>query len=144
MTPLLDARQNQLQLESAAGDAVDAKALGSLASNLAILIFIAQSSLDRRSWQVVVVIVAYVVALLLSLVAIWPRKYSGASVSVYDHPEYLTYTHAQLVRQLIADTEAAIANNEAINKHRWQLWARPSLVIMGLASIALLILLYLK
>ncbi|HEX4662159.1 MAG TPA: hypothetical protein VH144_00930 [Candidatus Saccharimonadales bacterium] len=142
-TPFLDARQNQLGLEVAAGDAIDAKALALLASDLAVLIFIAQSSLNPRTWQVIGLIIAFLISLTLTVVTIWPRAYAGASVSMYDHPEYLQYTTPRLTKQLIADTEAAIVKNKDINAFRWRLCGG-SLVITSVASLFLGILLYFR
>jgi len=142
-TSFLDARQNQLQLELAAGDGIDAKALGLLASNLAVLIFIGQSTLSLHSWQVIGLVVTFFVSLSFAVLAIWPRHYPGASVSLYDHPEYLQLTTVRLVNQLIADTEVAILQIKQINKVRWYLCAT-SLIIMVGASLPLFGLLYFK
>jgi hypothetical protein len=55
ITPFLDARQNQLCLEVNGGDAIDAKSLGLLASNIAIHIFTAQSSFWASVWVVTLI-----------------------------------------------------------------------------------------
>jgi hypothetical protein len=141
LTPFLDTRQNQLSLEVSAGDAIDAKALGLLAANIAILIFVAQSALNTHIWSLLIVVL-FLLSSVFNIVAIWPRKYSGASVSVFDHPEYLTMTSAELVKQLIADTEAAIGHNKGLNRLRMQCCA-VSLLVTICASLLLLILLYL-
>jgi hypothetical protein len=141
LSPLLGARQNQLSLEVSAGDAIDAKALGLLGSNIAILIFTAQSALNTHVLSLLVVAL-FLASSVFNVMAIWPRKYSGASVSVFDHPEYLTLTSNALVKQLLADTEAAIGHNKGLNRLRLQCCAI-SLVITIVASLLLLILLYL-
>ena len=46
LVPFLDARQNQLQIEVATADAIDAKALAVLASDFAVLLFIAQPGVE--------------------------------------------------------------------------------------------------
>jgi hypothetical protein len=142
LTPFLDARQTQLELVMAAGDAIESKALAVLASNIAILIFIGQSDFLKTTWPFIALILAFVTALVLTVIAIWPREYAGASVSMHQHPEYLNYTSDHLVRQLIADTEAAISRNKLVNKSRWIVCVL-SLVITGVASLALGGLLYL-
>jgi hypothetical protein len=68
LTPFLDARQNQLQLVMAAADAIDTKALGVLASDFAVLLFIAQSTtLPLHSWQILSIVGALVLALFFYL-----------------------------------------------------------------------------
>jgi hypothetical protein len=139
LTAFLDARQNQLALEVGGGDAIDAKALGLLGSNIAILIFTAQSSLHNSVW-LISLIVLLLTSSFFDVLTTWPREYSGASVSALDHPEYLTYDTQALVSQLIADTEAAIAKNKKLNKKRLSFIAT-SLTVTVLASLLLLILL---
>jgi hypothetical protein len=120
LTPFLDARQNQLQLEVSAGDAIDTKALGILATDFAILLFIAQSSsINMHARLIVDVLVLSIISLVLTCIAIVPRKYAGASTNMFDHPEYLTFRTGRLVKQLISDTEIAILTNNKINKQRW-------------------------
>lgn len=142
LAPFLDARQNQLSLEVSSGDAIDAKALGLLASNIAILIFVAQSALNTHVLSLLVVAL-FLASSVFNIMAIWPRKYSGASVSIFDHPEYLTLSTNALLKQLIADTEAAIGHNKGLNRLRLQCCAI-ALIITVFASLLLLILLYLK
>lgn len=142
LTPFLDARQTQLELTVQAGDANDAKALTLFASNIAILIFIGQStSLPKKSWAILSLIAVFVFAMVLTVIASWPRKYAGASVSMYRHPEYLNYTSNKLLKQMIADTEAAISTNQQLNGGRWKI-LRTSMLITGVASLLLGFLLY--
>lgn len=144
LTPFLDARQNQLQLEMAAGDAIDTKALGVLASDFAALLFMVQSSsVELHSWLSLSIIVVFTAALGFTCMAVWPQKYAGASTNMFEHPEYLNFTTSRLVKQLIADTELAILKNNAINKYRWKLCSL-SLILTLIASIALFFMLYFK
>ena len=113
-TPLLGAMQNQLQIEFSTSDAIDTKALAVFAGNLAILIFVGQSELDLHAWYVVGLILTFVISLILSVKAVWPRKYSGASVSINQHPVYLYYDTNALALKLISDTENAINKNVQI------------------------------
>ena len=93
LTPFLDARQNQLQLEMSAADSIDTKALAVLASDFAVLLFVAQTtSINLHSMQIVMVVLLLIVSLVVSCMAIWPRTYAGASTSIFKHPEYLTYS----------------------------------------------------
>ena len=144
LTPFLDARQNQLQLEMAAADAIDTKALGVLASDFAMLLFIAQSAMtDVRAAFTLLITLALVISLLLSCAAIWPRDYAGTSTNALEHPEYLKFGSAKLVRQLIADSEIAILQNQSINKHRWKQCSQ-SLILTLLASAMLFAMIYFK
>lgn len=139
LVPFLEARQKQLCLEVNGGDAIDVKLLGLLASNIAILIFAAQASLTVSRWTTTLVALL-LASSLLDFVALWPRKYSGTSVSALEHPEYLTYEEQQLASQLIADTEAAIKNNRRLNERRLR-YVAGSLLATIVASSILLILL---
>ena len=139
LTSFLEARQNQLCLEVSGGDAIDSKSLGLVASNIAILIFASQSSLHASKW-VIVLVTSLVASSLLDFIALWPRKYSGSSVSALDHPEYLAYDEHRLVAQLIADTENAITVNSNLNRQRSK-YVIGSLVLTVVASVILLVLL---
>jgi hypothetical protein len=142
-TPLLDALQNQLQIEFSTSDAIDTKALAIFAGNLTVLIFVGQSSLNLHAWYIIGLTLSLIVSLVLSVIAIWPRKYAGASVSISQHPIYLTYNSRKLVLKLISDTEQAINHNVQINQHRWIVckWA---LGVAGAAAFLLFIVLYLN
>jgi len=142
LTPFLDARQNHHQLLMAAADGIDTKALGVLASDFAVLLFMVQSSgINLHSFWMVAILLLLAAALVLSSIVIWPRTYAGASTNAYDHPEYLSFTTERLVKQLIADTEAAIVQNASINRWRWRVCGA-ALVITIMASLLLFIVLY--
>ena len=143
LTPFLDARQNQLQLEVSAGDSIDTKALGVLAADLALLIFVAQSGLSLHSAQVIALLIAFIISLVITIIAIWPRTYAGASTNMFDHPEYLTWRNSRLVKQLISDTEIAIIKNKSINHLRW-IFCATSIIITLAGSIVLFIMLYFR
>lgn len=144
LTPFLEARQNQHQLLLAAADTIDSKGLGVLASDFAVLLFIAQTTvIDLHTFWLVTILLLLLIALILSCIVIWPRRYAGASTNAHDHPEYLTFTTERLVKQLIADTEAAIKKNTRINRWRWYICAM-ALVTTVLASLVLFIVLYFK
>lgn len=142
LSSLLDVRQNQLTVEISVGDSIDTKALGLLAGNIAILLYIGQAH-EPRTWWTMVLVVSFLLASVLTIVAIWPRTYAGTSVSIYDHPEYVSLPKLQLIEQLLADTEKAIKKNETVNKERlryckWAFWVSIA------ASLFLCAVLYLK
>lgn len=144
LTPFLDARQNQLQLEMSAGDAIDTKALGVLASDFAVLLFVAQSNtIDLHSFKIGSPVILLAIALVLTCIAIWPRRYAGASTNTFEHPEYLQFSTTRLVKQPIGDTEVAIVKNKKINKQRW-LFCSSALILTLLASVVLFFVLYFK
>jgi hypothetical protein len=142
LSSLLDVRQNQLSIEISAGDSIDVKALGLLAGNVAVLIFIGQAN-EPRTWLSTLLVVSFLVASALTIAVIWPRAYAGASASIYDHPEYVSLPKLKLIEQLLIDTEAAIKQNETINKERllyckWAFW------VTIVASLLLCAVLYFK
>jgi hypothetical protein len=55
LSPLLDVRQNQLTVEISVGDSIDTKALGLLAGNIAILVYIGQANEPRTWWTIILV-----------------------------------------------------------------------------------------
>lgn len=137
MEPLLNTQQNQLMLTFDNSDGIDTKALAMLATNVALLIFLAQAALQPHGWaQVALVVVPYVLSLLLNIMAIWPRAYVGASINLDEHPEYLGYDQDTLVLQLISDTKDAIYVNSALNVRRWR-YCVLSIVLTGLGTLAL-------
>jgi hypothetical protein len=137
LQPLLDTQQNQLSLVFAAGDDIDNKALAILATNVALVLFAAQTTFS--TWQIFIILGFYAASLAYNLVAIWPRKYVGASIDLDQHPEYLGYDQDSLVLQLIADTKDAITVNSTLNTKRWHFCAW-SLVLTGLGTLVLIVL----
>lgn len=114
--PILETRQNQLSFVLSAADGIDGKALGILGANIAVLIFIAQSTLQLTTWEATVFI-PFVASLVFNIMAIWPQPYRG-NVSVEDRPEYLSMDEEDLLLQLLADTEGAIKENAELNRMR--------------------------
>lgn len=139
LTPFLDVRQNQLSFEVSESDAIDTRALGLFASNIVILIFVAQSSLHASKWTATLVALL-IISSLCNVLALLRREYAGASVSALDHPEYLEYDEDDLVKQLIADTEEAITKDNRLNRKRSK-YVVGSLVLTVIASVILLMLL---
>jgi hypothetical protein len=137
LEPLLNTQQNQLMLTFDNSDSIDTKALAMLATNVALLIFLGQAALQPHSWvQITLVILPYILSLLLNIMAIWPRAYSGASIDLDEHPEYLGYDQDTLILQLISDTKDAIHVNSALNTQRWR-YCVLSIVLTGLGTLAL-------
>jgi hypothetical protein len=141
LEPLLNTQQNQLMLTFDNGNSIDTKALAMLGTNVALLIFIGQASLSPHSWwQITLVLVPYLVSLLLDVLAIWPRAYSGAGIDLDEHPEYLGYDQDTLTIQLISDTKDAIKTNSRLNARRWR-YCVASIVLTGFGTLALFVIL---
>ena len=139
--PLLDVQQNQLGLTFSDSTSIDAKILAGLATNVAILLFMAQASLHFPSlWQHVLFLSPFLVSLILDGIATWPRRYLGASPNLDEHPEYLAMDRDTLLLQLLSDTELAISRNSRLNSTRWLFFAA-SIVFTVLGSIALFVIL---
>lgn len=122
LQPLLDVQQNDLGMIVDGSDAIDSKALGMLAYNGAALIFVAQSDLGAW-WRVVPLFAVFLASMVCNIIAIWPRDYVGACVSLDEHPEYLSKDKDELVAQLLSDTQAAIRTDLQANHVKWRLLA---------------------
>lgn len=121
LQPLLSTQQNQLTFVSEDGVSIDTKALAVLAANIALMLFAAQSSAVTKSGIIAAWFnLTIIISVLLDMLAIWPRKYAGASIDLDKHPEYLTLSDDDLVLQLLSDTKQAIATNRSLNKLRWR------------------------
>lgn len=137
LEPLLNTQQNQLMLTFDNSDSIDTKALAMLATNVALLIFLGQAALQPHSWVHIALIAGpYIASLLLNIRAIWPRAYSGASIDLDEHHEYLGYDQDTLLLQLISDTKDAIHVNSALNIERWR-YCVLSIILTGLGTLAL-------
>jgi hypothetical protein len=137
LEPLLSTQQNQLNIVIAEGSNIDTKALAVLAVNVAILIFIAQATLVFEQWFIhALVLSPLTLSLLFDGLAVLPKPYSGASVNLNNHPEYVTMERAKLLLQLLADTQQAITRNRAINAVRWR-YCLASIILTGIGTIAL-------
>lgn len=119
LQPLLDTQQNQLGVILSDSAAIDAKALGLVGANIAILIFIGQANLNLFWWQWLILLIPFFVSLGFNAAAVYPRNYVEASVSLDKNPEYLLKDKEDLVLQLISDTRYAIAQNTELNRMRW-------------------------
>jgi hypothetical protein len=116
LQPLLNARQNQLNLIFSYAEALDTKNLAILAANIAVLLFAAQVWPDGQLFLGVGVFGTYLVSTLINIVGIVSfADYTGASVDLDEHPEYMTMTEDDLVLQLLADTQGAIVHNRKLN-----------------------------
>ena len=140
LQPLLDVQQNQLSFQLSVSDTMDTKALALLATDVAVLLFMGQAHLLLQWWGWVLSIACYLLSILFGALAVWPRDYSGAGVALDDHPEYLNLKTDELVLQLLADTQAAIDNNNTRNTYKSHFFTA-SVVTCGLATIALSVIL---
>lgn len=91
---------------------MDAKAGVVLAGILAISAFTLTHDLFTESnrWQFAILLISlviYATALLLLLIGLFPKSYELPANTTSEHPEYLDKPNAELMYQLIADTEAA-------------------------------------
>lgn len=120
LEPLLTAQQSQLDISLADGSGIENKALAILASNIAVLIFIAQAGFTFAPWWHAILLVGpFVVSALLTVLAIWPKQYDGPLVALDKHPEYFDMNRDDLLFQLLADAQSAEQHNLAINDRRW-------------------------
>ena len=137
LQPLLDVRQNQLSEVFSDSDGIDAKALGILGANIAIIIFVDQTAAHLAVWELLALYLPFAASLVMDIFSVWPRKYLGMSVSLEQYPEYLSLAEDDLVLQLLTDTEAAIAHNERLNRGRMRSCI-VSLTLTGLGFLTLL------
>ena len=117
-SPALDAAQNQLGLTFSASDSLDAKALRVLGFDIAIGIFTLQSENHNPLWLLTLLLTALIVSIIFTGVVIRPRQYIGAIVDLNEHPEYFELSEDDLVLQLLADTQDAIAMNSSLNQKK--------------------------
>lgn len=132
LQPLLDTAQNQLQITLNDSDSSDSKGLAISGIDLALGIYVLQSEMSSPWWILAPLFVALLVSLLCSLAINMPRAYRGAHVSLEEHPEYLEMSRSDLTLQLLANTQASIDYNNALNK----LKTRLSLVALSTTLLA--------
>ena len=139
--PLLDVRQNHLNLIFGDSASIDTKCLALLGADLAILIFIGQASLGIQNWWLEILLAgSYVVSIMFGILALWPQPYIGASVDLEEHPDYLELDSEDMLLQLISDTELAISRNQQINTRRWRL-TLVSFLLTAIGTILLFVIL---
>lgn len=119
--PLLDAAQNQLAFTLSDSDSSDTKALAIIGFDLAIGIFTLQSEAQSSLWLLVPLFVCLAISIVVSLFINIPLGYIGAIVDLEKHPEYLEMNKEDVILQLLADTQAAIAYNTKQNKRKSRL-----------------------
>ena len=142
LEPLLNTQQNYLTMLYGRSDSIDNRALGLLASNLAILIFIGQATLQLVWWQWLILLSPFGLSLIFVLSCLRPTKYIGMA-DLRQKPSYMTLARATLLLQLLADTQYAISYNEKLIRLRSVLLIRSfSFGLIG--AIALLIVLIIK
>jgi hypothetical protein len=139
LKPLLDAQQQHLAIAMADSSGIDNKALGIAAANVAILIFIAQADLEFSS-QIMhaILLTPYILSLICNVLTILPRDYKGPGVDIDASPEYLSMNVSKLVRQLLSNTQSAIAINNKLNNLRWR-YCAASLAFSAIGTIVLFV-----
>lgn len=141
LEPLLDAQQRHLALLMAESSSTDSKALGIGASNIAVLIFIAQADITFSSWPVhAALLIPYIASLLCNMLAIIPHNYIGAGADVEKSPEYLSMDRDSIVLQLLSNVQEAIKTNDRLNALRWR-YCATSLVLSTIGSALLFVIL---
>lgn len=142
LEPLLNTQQSQLDLVLSDGTAIDNKALAILASNIALLIFIAQAGLNLTAWwQFTALLGPFAISLALDCLAIWPREYHGPMVDLQKHPEYLVLSRHELQLKLLANGTNAMQHNLSLNQLRWTYCAKSMLLTAIGATLLFVILL---
>ncbi len=137
LTPLLDTQQNQLSVVISEGSSLDAKILAIAATNVALLVFVAQASLSiHHQWQYFALLGPFFASLICNGIGLMPKNYFGASIDLNKHPEYLSNNNAQLVLQLISDTKSAITKNGIINARYWR-YCAVSIALTVLGAVVL-------
>lgn len=135
---LLDMQQNELSAVASTTDSIEARNLAILGADIAVLIYIGQAGFDLATWQGVVLLTPFIISLGCCLYAIVPSlhsKYVG-NIDLAQHPEYLTYARQDLLLQLLSNLQAAIDNNNRLNRRR----TIACMVAMWLAVLGVLIL----
>jgi hypothetical protein len=122
LTPLLDVRQNQLNIILNYAESLDNKNLAILAANVAVLLFAAQSLSGVSLALEIVIFLSYSISILVNLAGILPLGYKGASIDIDRHPEYLSMAEDDLILQLLSDTQQAISHNRRLNTIKLYLW----------------------
>jgi len=135
--PLLQTQQAQLATVIAEGTAIDAKTLAIAATNVAILLFIAQASLAvNRWWEYAFLVPPFLLSLCCNILGLFPKKYLGSSIDLQKHPEYLEMTKDDLFLQLLSDTMYAIEHNDHINARFWH-YCEASMAFTAIGTVAL-------
>ena len=138
--PLLTNQQHQLALTLKDGDSIDAKALALLAANIAILIFINQSSPGLALWEYLLLYGPFVLSLLLDVVSIWPRRYRSFGIDPQKANLYLNMPRQDLMLQLFSNVQAALLHNNKLNQQRLRI-CFGSIILTGLGFVTLLFIL---
>ena len=141
LQPLLDTQQNQLNVLLNDASSIDAKALGLLAADIAVLIFIGQAEFNLMWWFWALLLIPFGVSLIYAFLCLQPRSSRGGAVDLKTNPKYMDMPKEQLILQLIADTQYALEFNTKQNTELGQLlifsfgWALAGVVVL-LATLA--------
>lgn len=139
LQPLLDVQQNQLNLVFSDSNGIDAKALAMLGANVAALLFV-DDKLTLNFWHFVFGYLPFLMSVALNVVAIWPRKYLGASADITTEPEYVKFDKEALVANLLSDTIIAIKYNTHVNRSRMLLCNLSILLtVLGFSSLLVIL-----
>ena len=140
LEPLLANQQSQLSLVFSDSDAIDTKALTILGANIAIIIFINQTSAGLALWEYLALYGPFTVSLVLNVISVWPRRYKSIGVSEVRLAQYINMPREQLLLKLLANTQAAIVHNTRLNRFRTRICLY-SICLTGLGFLTLLFIL---
>ena len=137
--PILDAQLSQLEITFQEGSAIDAKALAILATNVALVIFMAQGRLYFSEWwQNAALYGPFFVSIVLDAYTFLKSGYHGPGINRHQLPSYLAMSDQQQRLQFISTLTLANETNVALNKSRWRQFFM-SLVFTFIGSIAILL-----
>jgi hypothetical protein len=139
LQPILDVQVSQLESTLQAGSTIDAKALAVLATNVALLIFMAQGHLAFAEWwQTMLLYGSIFVSLIFNAITIWPLDYIGPGLTPTQLVRHMNLSDQERMLQLISNTTNAIETNNTLNQRRWRLCFR-SIVFTGIGALAILV-----
>ena len=126
-----------LVMVQAADNAVEGKMIGIAGLSLAAIALIADKT---HTWQGLSVLGAglLVAALALAFLCLRIRNYHSATVSIKEHPGYMTKDSKALLEQLISDAETSYTDAESKLSDKADLyqWAIKAFIAGSLISIA--------
>jgi hypothetical protein len=139
LQPILDVQVSQLESTLQAASTIDTKALAVLATNVALLIFMAQGHLAFAEWwQTLLLYGPIFISLVFDAIAIWPLDYVGPGLKPVQLIRHMNLSDQERMLQLISNTTNAIETNNTINQRRWRLCFR-SIAFTVIGSLAILI-----
>ncbi|HSE61198.1 MAG TPA: hypothetical protein VLA88_02800 [Candidatus Saccharimonadales bacterium] len=138
---LLATQLSQLEITLQEATAIDAKTLAIVATDITLLIFMAQTQLHVGIWWLTFLMyLMFFVALVFAAIAVWPLnyKYVAPGINSQQLPSYLQMSEPARTIQLISTATYGTETNLALNAKRWRL-CRLSIVFTVLGLLGLLL-----